>query len=66
MILFRIAYMINPAIVLAPIFVFMFCRIVSMVRVLRNTSFEISSVVLSSASSFKMRISFSENLIGLG
>jgi hypothetical protein len=58
--------MINPAIVFAPILVFMFCRIVSIVRVLRNTSFEISSVVLSSASSFRIRISFSENLIGLG
>ena len=61
MILFRIAYMINPAIVFAPIFVFIFCRIVSIVRVLRKTSLEISSVVLSSARSLRMRISFSEN-----
>ena len=44
MILFRIAYMIRPAIVLAPIFVFIFWRIVSIVLVLRKTSFEISSV----------------------
>jgi hypothetical protein len=39
---------------------------VSMVLGLRNTSFEISSVVLSSAISFKILNSFSESFTGFG
>ena len=35
-------------------------------RGLRKTSFDMSSVVLSSAINFKIRISFSENLTGFG
>src|SRR5688572_13278766 len=64
--LLRIAYITSPAIVLAPTFCFIFWRMVSIVRGLRNTSFEISSVVLSSAISFRILSSFSVSLTGLG
>ncbi len=56
--LLRIPYMIKPAMVFAPTFVFIFCRMVSMVRGLRKTSLEISSVVLSCASSLNILTSF--------
>ena len=58
--------MISPAMVFAPTFVFMFCRMVSMVRGLKKTSLEISSVVLSCARSLSILTSFSENLMGSG
>ena len=60
------AYITNPAIVLAPTFCFIFWRIVSIVRGLRKTSLEIYSVVLSSAINFNIFISFSESFTGLG
>ena len=56
----------KPAIVFAPTLDFIFWRIVSIVLGLKKTSFEISSVVLSSARSLRIRNSFSENLTGLG